>query len=135
MTPVIDMVFLLIVFFSLVFKFIGAENFPVAVPDNCRFAQSEVESQTAMTTVSIVKTDGAMSDFAVGAEKIEGGDYQEISNNLAKLINSRLKGLPAENRIVTLRIDKDISYAEAQFALAGIAQSAATDIRLAVFKR
>jgi hypothetical protein len=42
--------------------------------------------------------------------------------------------LPSELRIVTLRIDKDIYFAEAQFALAGIAESIATDIKLAALK-
>ena len=133
MTPVIDIVFQLILFFALVFKFIEAENFPVAVPGGCDFAQSEVET-TAATTVSVVKAEGAVSDFAVGAEKAAGADYEEVTGNLARLIDSRLKDLPAENRVVTLRIDKEIPYAEAQYALAAIAKSSATDIRLAVMR-
>jgi biopolymer transport protein ExbD len=134
MTPVIDIVFQLIIFFALVFKFIEAENFPVTVPAGCEFAQSEVDSQRASATVSVAKTKGAKSDFAVGAEKIGGSDYQEITQNLARHIDSRLKDLPAESRVVTLRIDKDIPYAEAQYALSAIAESAAADIRIAVIK-
>ncbi|MBN2020083.1 MAG: biopolymer transporter ExbD [Sedimentisphaerales bacterium] len=134
MTAVIDIVFLLIVFFALVFKFIEAENFPVAVPAGCDFAQSEAEIQTAPATVSVVRTDGVKSDFAVGAEKIAGSDYGGICDKLAKLIDSRLKNLPAANRVVTLRIDKDVAYSEAQYALAAIAKSSATDIRLSVIK-
>ena len=38
-TPMIDVVFLLIIFFLVVCKFIEAENFPVEIPDNCQFAQ------------------------------------------------------------------------------------------------
>jgi hypothetical protein len=33
-----------------------------------------------------------------------------------------------------LRIDKDVPFAQAQYALAGIAASSATDIQLAVLK-
>jgi hypothetical protein len=33
-----------------------------------------------------------------------------------------------------LRIDKDVCFAEAQYALAGIAASSATDIQLAALK-
>ncbi len=40
MTPIIDIVFLLIIFFLVVCQFIEAENFPVAVPDGCEFTQS-----------------------------------------------------------------------------------------------
>ena len=132
MTPVIDIVFQLIIFFALVFKFIEAENFPVAVPAGCDFAQSEVEA--AATTVSVVKNEDGMSDFAVGADKAAGVDYEEITGNLARLIDSRLKETPGESRVVTLRIDKDIPYVEAQYALAALAKSRASDIRLAVMK-
>jgi len=40
--------------------------------------------------------------------------------------------LPPERRVVTLRIDKGICFGEAQYALAAVAQSSATDIQLAV---
>lgn len=134
LTPVIDIVFQLIIFFAVVCKFIEAENFPVTVPDGCGYAQSEVETQIATTTVSIIKTDGDMSDFAVGGEKVSASNYGEVTDKLAEMINERLKTLPSDGRTVTLRIDKDVSYAEAQYALAALAQSTATDIRLAVIK-
>ena len=50
MTPIIDIVFLLIIFFLVVCQFIEAENFPVAVPDGCEFAQSEFEPGEQVTT-------------------------------------------------------------------------------------
>ncbi len=134
LTPVIDIVFLLIIFFALVLKFIEAENFSVTVPQNCRFAQSEIDSQAVLATITIMKNEEGKSDFAVGAEKVTGANYGEIAGKLAILIDSRLKGLPADKRIVTLRIDKDIPYAEAQYALAAVAKSTATDIRLAALK-
>ncbi|MFH1370727.1 MAG: biopolymer transporter ExbD [Planctomycetota bacterium] len=134
LTPVIDIVFLLIIFFAVVCKFIEAENFPVAVPTGCENAQSDVETQTASTTVTVMKTDGAMSEFAVGSEKIQASNYAEVADKLSGLINERLKTLPSENRTVTLRIDKDVAYSEAQYALAALAKSNATDIRLAVIR-
>jgi biopolymer transport protein ExbD len=134
LTPVIDIVFLLIIFFALVLKFIEAENFSVTVPQNCRFAQSEIETQAVLATITIMKNEEGKSDFAVGAEKVTGANYGEIAGRLAVMIDSRLKGLPADKRIVTLRIDKDIPYAEAQYALAAVAKSTATDIRLAAIK-
>lgn len=132
--PFVDILFQLIVFCALAYQFIEVENFPVVVPDNCRFAQSEVESQWALATVTVMKGDAGMGDFAVGTEKVTGSSYGEITGKLAGLINNRLKNLPADKRIVTLRIDKDIPYADAQYALAAIAQSSATDIRLAAIK-
>ena len=134
LTPVIDIVFLLIIFFAVVCKFIEAENFPVAVPEGCEYARSEVEMQTASATVTVMKTDGAMSEFAVGSEKVSAATYGEVADNLAEMINARLKTLSSDNGTVTLRIDRDVSYAEAQFALAALARSDAADIRLAVIK-
>jgi biopolymer transport protein ExbD len=134
LTPVIDIVFLLIIFFALVLKFIEAENFTVTVPQNCRYAQSEIETQAALAIVTVIKNEEGKSDFAVGAEKVTGANYGEIAGKIAILIDSRLKGLPTDKRIVTLWIDKDIPYAEAQYALAAVAKSTATDIRLAAIK-
>lgn len=133
MTPVIDIVFLLIIFFLVVCQFIEAENFPVAVPDGCDFAQSETDNQSQLTTVTVMK--GAeKSYFAVGAEKILFSADSDIVEALAELIDARLKDLPSEARVVTLRVDKDICFSEAQYALAGIASSSATNIRLAALK-
>ncbi len=134
LTPVIDIVFLLIIFFALVFKFIEAENFPVTVPQDCKYAQDEIDAQAALATVTIMKNEEGTSVFAVGADKVKGASYGEIAEKIAVLIDSRLKNLPADKRIVTLRIDKDIPYAEAQYALAAVAKSTATDTRLAAVK-
>jgi len=70
MTPIIDIVFLLIIFFLVVCQFIEAENFPVTVPDNCQFAQSEPDPGAQLTTVTVMKTTEDEVDFAVGSEKV-----------------------------------------------------------------
>jgi len=66
MTPIIDIVFLLIIFFLVVCQFIEAENFPVAVPDGCEFAQSDPEPGAQVTTVTVMKTPKEGTAFAVG---------------------------------------------------------------------
>jgi len=134
LTPVIDIVFLLIIFFCVVSHFIEAENFPVAVPDGCSGARSDAAPAGQLTTITIMRTAAGRAEFAVGSQKVSTADYNEIAARLAELINSRLKAAPANDRVVTLRIDKDIRYAEAQYALAGIAESTATSIRLAALK-
>lgn len=134
MTAIIDIVFLLIIFFMVVCQFIEAENFPVAVPDGCEFAESSPEHRAQITTVTVMKATPGKIDFAVGSEKIAPADYKNIVEKLAQLIDVRLKDLPADNRVVTLRIDKDICFADAQYALAGIAASTATDIQLAALR-
>jgi biopolymer transport protein ExbD len=133
-TPIIDIVFLLIIFFLVVCQFIEAENFPVAVPDDCEFAQSGSESGAQATTVTVMKTTEEEINFAVGSEKITASNYADIVEKLAQLIDVRLRDWPPERRVVTLRIDKDICFGEAQYALAAVAQSSATDIQLAALR-
>ena len=134
MTPIIDIVFLLIIFFLVVCQFIEAENFPVTVPDDCNFADSDTEHRAQVTTVTVMKTDKDKSDFAVGSEKISTLDHTNIAEKLTKLIDTCLKDVPPGHRIVTLRIDKDICFNQAQHALAAVAASTATDIKLATLK-
>ena len=134
LTPVIDIVFQLIIFFAVTCQFIEAENFPVSVPDNCKFANTDDQPGTQITTVTLMRDGRGRSDFAVGSEKIAASNYGDTAERVAALLDARLKDLPAENRVVTLRIDKDIPFAEAQYALVGIAKSTATDIRLAAMK-
>ena len=134
MTPIIDIVFLLIIFFLVVCQFIEAENFPVTVPDDCQFARSDPEPGAQVTTVTVMKTTEDEAGFAVGSEKISVSDYADIVEKLIQLIDISLSDLPPDRRVVTLRIDKDIYFAEAQYALAAVAASSATDIQLAALK-
>ena len=134
MTPIIDIVFLLIIFFMVVSQFIEAENFPVDVPDNCNFAQNDSEQETQITTVTVMKTGEDENAFAVGAEIINASESSDIVEQLANLIDGQLRELPDEQRIVTLRVDKDICFQQAQYALAAIAESSATNIKLATLK-
>ena len=134
MTAIIDIVFLLIIFFLVVCQFIEAENFPVDVPDDCRFAQADADRQGVLTTVTVMNTDRFCGGFAVGAEQIDGLDHRQLVERLAESIDVRLKDIPAERRIVTLRMDKDVCFSKAQYALAAIAKSMATDIQLSTLK-
>jgi biopolymer transport protein ExbD len=134
--PFIDILFQLIIFFALACQFIstGVNGFPVAVPDGCKFAKSDNQSWVQVTTVTVIRITEEKTDFAVGAEKVTAANYADITEKLAELIDARLKDLPAEGRVVILRIDKDVPFDQAQYALAGVAASSATDIRLAVLK-
>lgn len=133
MTAVIDIVFLLIIFFLVVSQFIDTEDFPVTVPDGCEFALDD-KSDIETATLSVVARAEQKATFAVGSKEITpetNADLPGIVERLAELIDMRLANLPQESRIVTLRIDKDIPYSHAQYALAAVARSTATDIRIA----
>jgi biopolymer transport protein ExbD len=134
-TPIIDIVFLLIIFFLVVCKFIEAENLPVSIPDGCKFAQREAEPGGQVTTVTVMRTGEDGVGFAVGSERIlEPCEGDELVSKLAGLIDIRLEKVPPEDRVVTLRIDRGVCFAEAQYALAGVGASCAKDIQLAVLK-
>ena len=137
MTPVIDIVFLLIIFFLVVSQFIESENFPVTVPDGCEFAQDDEEGGMQVTTLTVMNKAEEGITFAVGPEEITAQDVAGLSgvvSRLAELIDASLRDLPADKKTVTLRIDKDITYSHAQYALAAVAQSTAANIRLAALK-
>ena len=134
MTPLIDIVFLLIIFFLVVCQFIEAENFPVTVPDDCESARNGSDTGSAVTTVTVMKTDGGSSVFAVGPEKIALSEGSDLTEQIARLVDFSLENFPSERRIVTMRVDREVCFSEAQYALAAIAQSSATDIQLAVLR-
>ena len=70
MTPVIDIVFLLIIFFMIVCQFIVAENFSVSVPDDIASGQRSVDQDEKTTMVTVMPSvDGGVS-YAVGAEVV-----------------------------------------------------------------
>jgi biopolymer transport protein ExbD len=137
MTPVIDIVFLLIIFFLVVCQFVEAENFSVVVPDRCDAAQTTVEPGLQLTTVTVMKAPDGQIVYAVGSQTMAHSDEDLPANvveRLAKLIDEHIKDLPTAQKVVTLRVDKGIQYGDAQYALAAIAKSTATDVQLSVVK-
>jgi len=136
MTPIIDIVFLLMVFFMLVCQFIVAENFDVSVPDDITSAQQDQDSDMPNTTVTVMFDGSGDVVYAVGSERIVSAEnsLEDISVAIAAKIDRRMQNSPSGHRIVNLRIDKDIPYHQSQYALVGISRSAATDIKLAVRK-
>ena len=134
MTPIIDIVFLLIIFFLVVSQFIEAENFDVSLPTDCDFAQTNPTNQAQAATVTIMKTPNEKTAYAVGAELINSKNPELLIDNMARSIDTRLENMSPEDRVVTLRIDKDIYFSDAQYALAAVANSKATKIKLAALK-
>jgi len=135
LTPLIDVCFLLIIFFVLVCQYIVSENFAVAVPDKCGFAQSNQTQIRDTITVTIMQTGTPQKVcYAVGSEKITAQDGESIANEITRAIDARLKDRGGNEKIVSLRADKTISFRQSQCALAGIAKSSAAGVRLAVCK-
>src|SRR3989304_2008334 len=84
MTPVIDIVFLLIIFFVLACRFIEAENFPVTVPDGCKFAQDDQNATQAVTLTVMNKAEDEIT-FAVGSEEVAPQDAGSLPGVVARL--------------------------------------------------
>ncbi|MBE0537708.1 MAG: biopolymer transporter ExbD [Phycisphaerae bacterium] len=134
MTPIIDVVFLLIIFFMLVCQFIAAENFEVAVPDKILSAKPSEAEGEQLTTVTVMFDENGVVAYAVGAEVLAAADGETAAWAIAAAIDRQLANLPRQKRIVSLRCDKDVTFKHAKYALAGISQSSATDIKWAVIK-
>ncbi|MBN2456824.1 MAG: biopolymer transporter ExbD [Sedimentisphaerales bacterium] len=133
-TPIIDIVFLLIIFFLIVSRFIEAENFKVNVPDDCKFAEKAGGEGLEKTTVTVMRNASQDIDFAVGSEKIPAVKSAELAETISRQIDIQLEDLPPQQRIVTLRVDKGISFGQARHALAAIAASSAVNIEIAALK-
>ena len=130
MIPTIDILFQLVIFFMLACQFAVIEQFPISVPDECSFAMASGSDERAITMVTLMKSPSAGGiELAVGADKkiaTEGGAM--MATEIAELVNEK------RNRVVCLRIAKDIPFEQSQYALKGVAQSAATDIQMSVLK-
>ena len=131
MTPLIDIVFLLIVFFVIVCHFIEAENFGVNVPDECGLARIYGEDQRGMVTLTVMKNENGQARFAVGSRIFDGSDRRALVDDIVAVIDSQLGAKKADDKVLMLRIDKAIPYSQAQYALAAAAQSSAGHLRIA----
>jgi len=132
MTPVIDIVFLLIIFFMIVCQFIVAENFQVDVPNDISSAQRSQQDDQKTTTVTVMADEKGQIAYAVGSQIIALSAKETVEDQITAEIDIQLTNLPEQKRVVALRIDKDIPFKDSRSALAGIAQSTATDIKLSV---
>ncbi len=131
MTPMIDIVFLLIVFFVVVCHFIEAENFGVNVPDDCDLARSGDEDRPGMVTLIVTESRNGQARFTVGPATFEGSGRTSLVNDIVAAIDSQLDTTKADDKVLMLRIDRTVPYSQAQYALAAAAQSRAQHLRIA----
>jgi biopolymer transport protein ExbD len=132
-TPIIDVVFLLITFFLLVCQFIAAENFDVLVPDRISSAAGQRERQESEVTVSVMYRQGRVC-YAVGAETLEGCVDEFVGEAVRTAVESRFADRPGGRRVVCLRCDKRMEFGRVQEVLRGISASSAERIRWAVLR-
>jgi biopolymer transport protein ExbD len=133
-TPFVDILFLLIIFFILASRFVAPESFDVRIPDGVGQAQN-VTSAEGIATITLMRLPSGLIECALGSEKLpRDGDKVVNSELLAEGLDRRLELLPPERRAVALRIDRHVPYRDAQHILAAVAKSSATSVRLAAIK-
>ena len=137
MTPIIDIVFLLIIFFMIVCKFIVAENFEVEVPDEISSAVKAETGKQKTTTVTVMFSEDGIVDYAVGLELIPRNKNLDISKRIAEMIDRQLKKSKdgEGSEVVSLRIDKEVPFKYSKHALEGVSRSNAADMKLLVIKQ
>lgn len=154
MTPMIDVVFLLIIFFMLICQFIVQENYKLTIPDDCSNAIVPEELDPGAITVSVFPRPGAVvsleadiSDdtdasgpvlYAVRARQFDPDNarYQNDSDVLIAEMTEEIKSEAARknNPMIHLRADKDLTYGQVQKALLALAQAGITRVQLAAFR-
>lgn len=133
LTPIIDVVFLLIIFLVIVYQRIDAENFQLDVPGHCTYADKAEDEKSPATVSVFPNSSNGTIIFAVGAEKCPFQLPGDIVNWLVSHINKET----AEKNLATLRlrIDKTVKFRYAQLVLAAAANSNAKDLEISTIKQ
>jgi len=131
MTPVIDVVFLLIIFFMLVCQFIAADRFKVQVPEQIA-SSAPLRDDERILTLTVLPEEGGVL-YAADAERLKVENADDLPALIAAAIDEHYRGRPiSEVRTVRLRCDRTAAFGHVRPVLEGIAQSCATDVDWAV---
>jgi len=146
MTPMIDVVFLLIIFFMLSCLFIVQENYTLEVPDNCPAAivpdalDRNAITMSVFADPSVEKTAQQKKPvlFAVRA-KLFNPRSSDYTGNPDKLLDDMTEsiGRQAKNKtnpLVYLRADRDLTYGDVQNSLIALSRAGINRVQLAVFR-
>lgn len=132
MTPIIDVVFLLIIFFMLVCQFMAAETFQVQVPDQIESAQPNASPEHLPLTITVMASPEGKAVYAVDSAKlgiVEGADLADL---IQLEIDRTLSEKGTLGKTVRLRCDKSITFGEVKYVLSGISKSHADTLDWAV---
>ena len=90
--PFVDILFLLIIFFSLMGQLLETEAPAVLLPDGCDFAVAEEQMGSQVATVTLIRNKQGGSDFAVGAEKVTGGRLRGAFRQISRVDRFMFEG-------------------------------------------
>ena len=132
MTPIIDVVFLLIIFFMLVAQFIVAEQYKVSVPDEIATAHARDAEEKRPLTITVMPDREIGIVCAVGAEKLAAVGGKDMKLLIISVINDYLTEHKSADKTVRLRCDRSVSFGHVKYILSGISQSQAENLDWAV---
>ncbi|RKY13451.1 MAG: hypothetical protein DRP52_02725 [Planctomycetota bacterium] len=132
MTPIIDVVFLLIIFFMLVAQFIVAEQYKVSVPGEIKTAQAKDTEEIHPLTITVMPDERQGFVCAVGSEKLASVKGKDMKALIISAINDYLTKHKPDDKTVRLRCDRSISFGQVKYILSGISQSHAQNLDWAV---
>jgi biopolymer transport protein ExbD len=128
LTPVIDVVFLLIIFFMLVCQFMADEQFPVKVPEQIETAVAANDEHVPVTLTVLME--GQKAVCAVGSQRLATVTGGELSILITSAVDDALRG--STEKTVRLRCDKQVPFGEVKHILSGISKSQAEQLDWAV---
>ena len=140
LTAMIDVVFLLIIFFMLICQFIVQENYQLVIPDDCANAVVEDRVDQDAVTVSVFGRNGKIDDviYAVRARQFDP-THQSYRANDQVLLDEMAQqiGLETDKKksdLVLLRADKAMAYRDVQKVLQALSQAGVQRVQLAAFR-
>jgi len=151
LTPMIDVVFILITFFMLICRTIGQENYKMTIPDECSEAVLPEQSEDQAFTVSVFLPASLPASVPAEATTLETNPFyavraevfdpqtQPYRDNPALLIEDMARqisraAMKKEADRVHLRADKNLTYGQVQLALQALAQAQIRTVRLAAYR-
>ena len=132
MTPIIDVVFLLIIFFMLVCQFIAAEQFQVEVPDQINSAQSVEPQKDEPLTITVMTGESGKTICAIGSEKLDHVKGKDLALLIQSGVDQALLQKRNSDATVRLRCDKSVTFGQVKYILSGISKSHAANLDWAV---
>ena len=139
MTSMIDVVFLLIIFFMLICQFIVQENYDLDIPDNVPSAIVPDRLDQNLVTVSVFP--GRSKDevkYAVRSRQFDPGIPPYLNNPIQLItdiaVEIKVEAKKKRGDLVYLRADKTLTYGQVQKALLALSQAGASRVQLAAYK-
>lgn len=132
MTPIIDVVFLLIIFFMLVAQFIVAEQYKVKVPGEIATAHTQDTEEDRPLTITVMPDQEQGVVCVVGSEQLASVQSKDMKSLITSVINDYLKDHKQADKTVRLRCDRSVPFGQVKYILSGISQSRAENLDWAV---